>query len=379
MRTLAQPLRAQFLRQQSQFQDYLILQRLGQGSFGTIFKVSNLFVMKEIEVDDESTLKNCQQEMSLLKAISHQHIVKYVDSFMKSSKFYIIMEYCEKGDLNDYIQRQGTNMDIPESKIWRLILQMCLALEFIHENGVIHSDLKPQNILLTGRDQDIFGHLEQQYMRYALDEKPLMVQMMRTLKIKQLAFHIHFFLKINIPQILITFILSISDDVRIFDSRKQPRFKNFVNSGVQDYLVDESIDESQMNRSGRRQSKKMNESRVMIENQKQERRQIMISNVEQQYFTKQQSNQEFYKDILKKKKNVRNEMDKSPLRQNTINSHQNSLVQLLNYQYLASSESLNREDRLRQTINKNAQKFPDHQTQPLAQDLFVNKYNKDKS
>ena len=50
------------------------------------------------------------------------HIVKYIDSFLKSSKFYIIMEYCEKGDLNEYIYRHGMNMDLPESKIWRFIL-----------------------------------------------------------------------------------------------------------------------------------------------------------------------------------------------------------------------------------------------------------------
>lgn len=53
------------------------------------------------------------------------------------------MEYCEKGDLNEYISRFGVSMDIPESRIWKVIIQMLLALEFIHGNGVIHSDIKP--------------------------------------------------------------------------------------------------------------------------------------------------------------------------------------------------------------------------------------------
>lgn len=70
--------------------------------------------------------------MKLLKSINHPHIVKYIDSFQKESKFYIIMEYCEKGDLNDYLQRTSLNFDIPEWKVWKIFIQMCLALECIH-------------------------------------------------------------------------------------------------------------------------------------------------------------------------------------------------------------------------------------------------------
>jgi mitosis inhibitor protein kinase SWE1 len=81
--------------------------------------------------------------MKVLKSISHPHIVKYIDSFNTGSKFYIIMEYCDKGDLSEYLLRTGTQYDMPEWKVWRLLIQMCLALEQIHANGIIHADLKP--------------------------------------------------------------------------------------------------------------------------------------------------------------------------------------------------------------------------------------------
>ena len=42
--------------------------------------------------------------------------------------------------------------ELGESKVWRFFLQICLALEFIHEKGIVHADLKPSNLLLTGRD-----------------------------------------------------------------------------------------------------------------------------------------------------------------------------------------------------------------------------------
>lgn len=46
-------------------------------------------------------------------------------------------------------------MEVPEWRVWKFIIQMSLALEHIHGKGIIHADLKPQNILLTGKDYDI--------------------------------------------------------------------------------------------------------------------------------------------------------------------------------------------------------------------------------
>ena len=60
--------------------------------------------------------------MKLLKAITHPNIVKYIDSFVNGTKFYIIMEYCEKGDLDTYLNRFKLTLDIPESKIWKFII-----------------------------------------------------------------------------------------------------------------------------------------------------------------------------------------------------------------------------------------------------------------
>ncbi len=53
------------------------------------------------------------------------------------------MEYCDKGDLSEYISRFGASVDVPEYRVWKILIQVCLALECIHKNGVIHSDLKP--------------------------------------------------------------------------------------------------------------------------------------------------------------------------------------------------------------------------------------------
>ena len=81
--------------------------------------------------------------MQLLKGISHEYIVRYIDSFMKASKFYLVMEYCERGDLNEYLKRLGPHFDIPEWRVWKILIQTLLALEHIHKQGIVHADLKP--------------------------------------------------------------------------------------------------------------------------------------------------------------------------------------------------------------------------------------------
>lgn len=83
--------------------------------FDKLIATGQVLVMKEIEINNENRFSSCQQEMKLLKNITHPNIVKYVDSFTIESKFYIIMEHCEKGDLNDYLLRTGSQYPIAES------------------------------------------------------------------------------------------------------------------------------------------------------------------------------------------------------------------------------------------------------------------------
>jgi serine/threonine protein kinase len=69
-----------------------------------------------------------------------------------------VVEYCDKGDLSDYLRRTSAPplvLEIPELKIWKFIIQTLLALDHIHDQQIVHSDLKPSNIFLSGKEMNV--------------------------------------------------------------------------------------------------------------------------------------------------------------------------------------------------------------------------------
>jgi NIMA (never in mitosis gene a)-related kinase len=126
---------------------------VGQGSFGTTFKVRRLeadssatHVVKQVMLKklDEKHMKHTFKEVELLKNCDHINIVKYVDSFLdKERQLNIIMEYCSQGDLTTKVGRVG------EGTLWSYTIQILQGLKYLHDQRILHRDIKPSNILLA--------------------------------------------------------------------------------------------------------------------------------------------------------------------------------------------------------------------------------------
>lgn len=108
--------------------DYIFLSLLGQGSFGKVHKVQqrstgNVYACKEI---DYSNMKEKEKELlvhevNTMKDLDHPNVVKYIDRYLDKSRgrLYMVMEYCDNGDLAKYIKRhKNERRYIAEEKIW---------------------------------------------------------------------------------------------------------------------------------------------------------------------------------------------------------------------------------------------------------------------
>ncbi|XP_030044958.1 serine/threonine-protein kinase Nek3-like, partial [Microcaecilia unicolor] len=133
---------------------YTVLRVIGEGTFGRALLVHHErsgqdYVMKEIRLPKSAgAIQNCRQEAVLLAKMKHPNIVAFLESFEADGHLHIVMEYCDGGDLLQTVKRQRGKL-FPEEKILHWFVQMCLAVQHIHDQLVLHRDIKSKNIFLT--------------------------------------------------------------------------------------------------------------------------------------------------------------------------------------------------------------------------------------
>jgi len=145
----------QFMRKSKEpiYRVYKIIKRMNDGSFGRIYLAEHKITheqraIKELEksrMAEVSEQKKFFQEVEILSTLDHPNILKIHEIFEDARRFYMITEACEKGELFDYlIQSQR----LTEHVTAHIMLQMLSAVCFCHEKGIVHRNLKPENLLI---------------------------------------------------------------------------------------------------------------------------------------------------------------------------------------------------------------------------------------
>ncbi|KAM9385320.1 serine/threonine-protein kinase Nek1 [Pholidichthys leucotaenia] len=129
--------------------------KIGEGSFGKAILVKSKedghqYVIKEIGISGMSSKERqeSRKEVAVLANMSHPNIVQYKESFEEGGALYIVMDYCEGGDLFKRINSQKGVL-FSEEQILDWFVQICLALKHVHDRKILHRDIKSQNIFLT--------------------------------------------------------------------------------------------------------------------------------------------------------------------------------------------------------------------------------------
>ncbi|MCE7871136.1 response regulator [bacterium CPR1] len=123
---------------------------LGRGGSGEVVKAWDWRTSEQVAVkllfpgSDEETRERMRQEARELAALSHPNVVKLVDALEHEGQQILIMELLEGGNLHDFLAT------VPElALVLEIFAQVCAGLEYIHDQGLVHRDLKPQNILFS--------------------------------------------------------------------------------------------------------------------------------------------------------------------------------------------------------------------------------------
>ncbi|WP_017304036.1 serine/threonine-protein kinase [Spirulina subsalsa] len=158
---------------------YLVLRMLGRGGFGVTFLARDLrlpakpfCVIKQLcpRVSEAKALETArrrfQREAKTLAALgSHSQIPCLLDYFVVGEDFYLVQEYIRGATLARLVRRQGCQSEVIVKRILRETL---LLLDYVHQQGVIHRDVKPQNIILA-QDRRLvlidFGAVKQELMQ----------------------------------------------------------------------------------------------------------------------------------------------------------------------------------------------------------------------
>jgi len=137
---------------------YEILELLGQGGMGAVYKahdieLERLVALKLIRPDLASNpeiLRRFKQELILAREVTHRNVIRIFDLGQAKGFKFITMEFVEGRDLRAILRERGK---LPPEEAVRIISQVCRALESAHAAGVVHRDLKPQNIMLDAKDR----------------------------------------------------------------------------------------------------------------------------------------------------------------------------------------------------------------------------------
>ncbi|KAI5792898.1 kinase-like domain-containing protein [Pyronema domesticum] len=134
---------------------FQVLEQLGSGSFGTVYKAiekvsGTIVAIKQIDLESsEDDIAEIQQEIQVLSTCASPYVTQYYGSFVKGFKLWIIMEYLGGGSCHDLL-KPGS---FPEPLIAILMRELLLGLDYLHNEGKIHRDIKAANVLLSSSGQ----------------------------------------------------------------------------------------------------------------------------------------------------------------------------------------------------------------------------------
>lgn len=133
---------------------YLRLEKLGEGTYATVYKGRNritgdIVALKEIHLEsEEGAPSTAIREISLMKELKHNNIVRLYDVIHTEKTLTLVFEYMDQ-DLKKYMDDNGNQGALDPMLVKNFMYQLLRGIAYCHENRVLHRDLKPQNLVFN--------------------------------------------------------------------------------------------------------------------------------------------------------------------------------------------------------------------------------------
>jgi NIMA (never in mitosis gene a)-related kinase len=146
---------------------FTIIKQLGQGSYGTVYKVRRQsdgknYALKTVDLSalNQRQREDSVNEIRIMASVTSPFIIGFHEALIHDHRLFIVSEYAKLGDLSHLIVRKRQKQrPFKEEAIWRLMLQTLEGLRVLHERGIVHRDLKSANMLVVAPDLFKIGDL----------------------------------------------------------------------------------------------------------------------------------------------------------------------------------------------------------------------------
>ena len=130
---------------------YQLVRQLGEGGFGCVWLAEDVLIpgchvaVKQLKNDEIGDASLLIEEMHHLSSFDHPHVVKFLHHFQDDENLYLVMEYCAGGSVDACTRRRP----LDQAKVFAWGKTLADTFATIHQHGIVHHDIKPQNLLLT--------------------------------------------------------------------------------------------------------------------------------------------------------------------------------------------------------------------------------------
>ena len=134
---------------------FQLLKFLGKGTFGAVYQArreadGKIYAIKKVDTRKMSTKERAEavNEIRVLASVAGEHVITFYEAFVEQEILYIVTEFAMHGDLLQLLKNKRRAGHLPEKTVWSYFIQMCLGIKTMHDNNILHRDLKAANVFM---------------------------------------------------------------------------------------------------------------------------------------------------------------------------------------------------------------------------------------